>query len=1852
MATGEGSRPQPEGQAGGQDWAEMARQEALRRAKQELTGEAVDKLDEIDDPEGVVDMPAAQWEQASGIPGLSKWQEQLYELRGFLDYESSEGKAFDSAGAAVSENLADTIRGRNKKMLRVLGAAFPRIPGETTQDYARRLMAETEDDSRLITPAELADGVKNRTERGFYDNLVKNTPKMENESAEDYAKRISYLAEVSRRRVAEPNQAGEDDSSWRARIGLPDMETWLRQEAAREEARGIEAAAQEEIDTLTKEASKYTSEDARAEQATKIDAKLREMMPKMLGETPDMYEKRLANALAQVRSISELTFAASDIRESTGAKRKKYNALRKVTEKYPQLEGESLQQYRDRLCYLVLEDGVDLAAIDAEAVEENNESGENDPEALKRAREAAKERAENEPDFKAWLELIGVTIIVIEGLSIDEINRLFEDFENRNTDEGKEKAKKIVLEEFERRLEDEEFKKWLQENGYDVDAIKGMSAEEIRAIIAKYEAYVKAKNGEDNDEDNGEGNGEDGGEGNEDGEAGKEKLERLRKQLVERLKNDPDFAEWVQKEKGIDIVRAMALTAEEIEQLIAEYDALQGGGEDGGDGESDPEHKMKVVAAVELDVEKDIEDAIRAEADKLHEKFLTDKKGLRGFIRRLVFGSMLKEAQLVHYEKQVRREFEEGKRTIDASGITRFVTAFATETEDSLIHSQAGENYSAYTIKVDEEGREYVERRFKGEDGQMKSERLAEDDEMAKDTVAIRDLIREYAAGTIDESTFRTRMEELRREERGGDRAFSIDNYFEAAKAARENIEHGFSMENVMEGFAYINGEARRNVRTQEHRDNIDKVTHALMNNGVTRWIPPEILATSVGVVATIGKSAATSAAKVAGGVLLGAGVTGAAAGLKERARVTRERATAQRRKAQGGELGDSKYDRQMAETLQDMTGADVLTEGMTSALTALKNPDLSPEDRAHHLDVLRMQFARTEAAVTISDRDSVDLIQYSNGENATIEDQRLHMDIARAQARKVLLESGMSAEDIQTAVAGWENIYQNGDETQEIVGLSDKEKAFRSLRRKRAFKKAAATAGLAIVTTVGLQEARAAVDDDMYGVIDHLTAHKDNDGATQTILANMLGMEQTVDPTTIITSGVDEATASQFRGKEGYEVRDAGATTEYETTQISSAEYTGEHGVDVSRTWLDNNTSEFDGNELRAYHSDAGNFETGMFGSSTHGSETAAFEGREIVGFLTLNKGEAPIEIPGTLMPDGQVNFDAGFEALGLSGIGESGDFQWFEVADVVGQNPDGSLDINVFATASGHGFGDGLITTVTEKEVPLYDIIQTIPGLGHSGIDVPALVVPPISRRGITFGEDGGSHEGGGWQDPGYGIEFTEDGQVVRGGRPPVPGNPEGSNTNGGEGGGGDNGGEGTGGVNSEGGQTGEALPRPEIPRITIADYEKNIEISDDDLQAILIDKHHEVILDRYKGGIAEWNSMSSESRQRIVSGSEVNISENIRILINAGFITVFAPGQGERLNADDARIYREKAVEQARGRITSSEIPDIEDILIVSGGADGYRIPNEVLQKPHSEFASVEKITSADGSRSLVELVGSVDPKLAKSYVARYFNNGIISPEHAASMVKDFYKAIEAWDTFPVEARERVLKGESADEVMGEGWDYWATQFEFMGLITIDDDEEADNTDDSGSSEVPVNSENGGIVTGVNPEGDDNNVQQGDGTNNTQGGSTQGINNINNMQGSGDQNGGGGAPIVTSVGENNASGETQEDAPMKADFYRYVGLTAPLSKEDADLTIRYRGNSGDNWSGEKLAHLVRTYAYDNRINDKEIRKMYEIQMRRAFKEWEQMTEDERRRTISGQEVASADIQFLNDIGLIKIG
>ena len=250
-------------------------------------------------------------------------------------------------------------------------------------------------------------------------------------------------------------------------------------------------------------------------------------------------------------------------------------------------------------------------------------------------------------------------------------------------------------------------------------------------------------------------------------------------------------------------------------------------------------------------------------------------------------------------------------------------------------------------------------------------------------------------------------------------------------------------------------------------------------------------------------------------------------------------------------------------------------------------------------------------------------------------------------------------------------------------------------------------------------------------------------------------------------------------------------------------------------------------------------------------------------------------------------------------------------------------------------------------------------------------------------------------------------------------------------------------------------------------------------------------------------------------------------------------------------------------------------------------------------YTVFEKSNMLTSANGERSLSEIVSSVSREDLDRYVFEYFSNGILTHEHANMLADEFMMAVSAWDNFPAEKRQAVLKGGDADTILGKGWGYWTNQFEFMGLMEIDDEDATGNSASSGAEGASA------------------------------------------------------ASSSTSESGSAESGSAQsETITAKGNFYEYMGLSGPITKDEADLNLQYRQGTTGNWSNGGLDKAIHQYAYDNGEKDRDARIQYGVQLRRGIREWSGMTDEQRRDVLSGKVAASEDIQFMEKIGLIQIG
>lgn len=647
---------------------------------------------------------------------------------------------------------------------------------------------------------------------------------------------------------------------------------------------------------------------------------------------------------------------------------------------------------------------------------------------------------------------------------------------------------------------------------------------------------------------------------------------------------------------------------------------------------------------------------------------------IKGFFNGLWKGNLARK----YYEAKYTREFIEGTRKT-AEG----------QTLDEQIASTSGSAMERFILgAVDEMGGIKDSAYIHGKAG----EKLEVDKET---TEKIRPVIEKFVTEHREELVSGTNLKDLKLkldEEIGRATAKSedegkplnkamVNNYLEVARQAAMRMTHEMGIEQVMEGFAVYNAEARDDIRTEAHRDRLDKITNWLQtrkigNTTIDTIIPAEIIAGAVGIASAFSRTAVGATLGPAAGI--GVGIVGSH--LRERNRILEDRTQMLRDAANGLEHEGTarskeeikeikgraarkraKYEAKIGGTVYQMESASSLTTKLTEAM-AMKEG----EERTK---ALLSAIKEARVRVDFSDSEAKDLISYSSAKDRGTE--RLELDKALITA-----ERSLSEEDRKT-LAEMESVLQK--EISE--GVSSKDKDFGRKRAGMLAWRTGKTIVFAAVNYLVGQEISAINDPTRIGILEKLgkVNTQNNADAKETLIASGFGFargEYQVSPEQIQTAtvrGDDKVVMEQYERAGFTKTEVESGWTETSTTYQSVPANESTAAIHVKYDgWANNGTTVSDGNELRAYLQN-GQLVSGMSGNSTMGGQVFNYEelaaaGR-IKGYVTI--GGAKFELAGSANSAGQLTWLNNGIATTATGetikvIGDNGEklYKYLEIA------------------------------------------------------------------------------------------------------------------------------------------------------------------------------------------------------------------------------------------------------------------------------------------------------------------------------------------------------------------------------------------------------------------------------------------------------------------------------------------------------------------------------------------------------------------------------------------------------------
>ena len=596
-----------------------------------------------------------------------------------------------------------------------------------------------------------------------------------------------------------------------------------------------------------------------------------------------------------------------------------------------------------------------------------------------------------------------------------------------------------------------------------------------------------------------------------------------------------------------ELNRELELTDEAIaakEARVREIDELLAGGP---------------LVAVNADFTLDKKDL----AHDLAEQELNKEVAGAGALKRLWKGTLFKK----YFELKYTKQFESGDREVEIEGKKYGVKDLIAGRKDAAI--------KRFVMGVVEDNHAFIHDKA-GEE--MK-------DADAETTAIIKKVIENFATLEIPEGhsiddlklVFSNKMNELKAISRDrGDETEPLlfDNYLEVAVKARERFEHGMAIEDVMEGFRVVNATARDGIRTEAHRDALDRLINRAESGALGQFIPAEAVAAGVGIVTALTQPGSRALLGAAGGI----GVSSVLAGLKERNRVTEDRARMLRDIANGmnyeGEGAESprgrtaRYEKRIGDTLYATEKASDLTANIEKALS------MEGEGKS---DAILRAIAEARVRIDFSDAERKDLIAYSSEDKRG--DERLALDIATIRAEKAL------SDDDKKKLEGIKA--QIRREVSEDV--DEKDDDFTRTRRRIATGKAIKTLALGASVFFISQEVMALADPTKVGILEKLgvKVRENTEGAENTILSAGFdrirgGNLQPTGYTAPIEVRADDPVQLERLTDNGYEVvgRTPGTTTIGRSfEQVSPA--ASNHQIRTAIQYANNGTNWSDGAEL-----------------------------------------------------------------------------------------------------------------------------------------------------------------------------------------------------------------------------------------------------------------------------------------------------------------------------------------------------------------------------------------------------------------------------------------------------------------------------------------------------------------------------------------------------------------------------------------------------------------------------------------------------------------------------------------------
>ncbi|MEI6053744.1 MAG: hypothetical protein WCQ49_00050 [Candidatus Saccharibacteria bacterium] len=468
-------------------------------------------------------------------------------------------------------------------------------------------------------------------------------------------------------------------------------------------------------------------------------------------------------------------------------------------------------------------------------------------------------------------------------------------------------------------------------------------------------------------------------------------------------------------------------------------------------------------------------------------------------------------------EARLQRELEKGgkfKHFIDAiwkSGLAKdhYIRKYRVEAQRYISEHGGDSSDPSSPVELRAQARESIISQFQQDfeeaihtNAGEKKDILDPNHELA---IGAKDLIRSYCRGefrTDDDLTeARTKLLEDYRishpDEDIGAGIASVDNMLEIAKTVSGMVEHGESIDNVIDNMQIIMGESRGDVRSEANFNKVDKLIDKLARTKIGSVVMPLAIVSAVSVTASIlrfgglngGRSVAKSGASLAfgaaGGLAVGAAISGTLAAVQENRRMKEDRNNQMRDEANSNEYQRS--DKRRSE-LHDTVYESVSAKEATQELNDLANEEKLAAGGIDAINSAIDALVKIELRNQYSDSKNINLLRFSNNESVVTE--RLDLDKARSNAKAAISkylsddmrrELGVGSEAINNIVESRSGEYR------EILDadISKKDALFKSIKNRHVAKAAAIGVATSLVFGIAAQEIGAAIDPTRAGLLE-----------------------------------------------------------------------------------------------------------------------------------------------------------------------------------------------------------------------------------------------------------------------------------------------------------------------------------------------------------------------------------------------------------------------------------------------------------------------------------------------------------------------------------------------------------------------------------------------------------------------------------------------------------------------------------------------------------------------------------------------------------------------------------------------